>query len=194
MRSLLLVVLVAVACLACASAPPPPTAGEEVCVLDTSLGTMVIRFLAAGAPQTTAAVKALVRDGFFDGTTFYRVVSGHVIQAGDGGENGRPTVPGEFGAYPHVKGAVGLARGEDPDSGSTEIYICHAARPHLDGQYAVFGLLVAGYDVLDRIAAVEVEEEWVGDDRKVAFHHPTTPVVIERARLERRVLPPLGAP
>jgi len=108
-----------------------------------------------------------------------------VIQAGDGGENGRPTVKGEFGAHPHVVGAVGLARSEAPDSGSTEIYICHAPRPHLDGRYAVFGLLVDGFDVLERIAGVEVEEQWMGE---VAFHKPKVPVVIERAYLELRQL------
>lgn len=176
--------------LACTSSSPPP-AGEEVCVLETTLGTMVFRFFDEETPHTTAAFKALVRDGFYDGTEFYRVVAGHVIQAGDGGENDRPTVPGEFGAHPHVVGAVGLARDVDPDSGSTEFYICHAPRPHLDGRYAVFGLLVEGFDVLERIGAVAVDEEWLGEEKNIAFHHPKVPVVIERATLERRALDPV---
>jgi cyclophilin family peptidyl-prolyl cis-trans isomerase len=159
---------------------------QEVAVLETNLGLMTFRFFDAEAPLTTANFKALVREGFYNGLEFYRVVKGHVIQAGDGGDNGRPTVKGEFGAHPHVTGAVGLARDSDPDSGSTEIYICHEPRPHLDGRYAVFGLLVEGFDVLETIATVPVEERWDGE---VAFHKPVSPVVIERAYLERRQLP-----
>jgi cyclophilin family peptidyl-prolyl cis-trans isomerase len=106
-----------------------------------------------------------------------------VIQAGDGGENDQPTVPLEAGAYPHVEGAVGLARDVDPDSGSTELYVCLADRPHLDGKYAVFGRVADGLDVLRRIGAVEVEERWVGDEGQIAFHEPVEPVIIRRARL-----------
>ena len=156
---------------------------QEVCVLETSMGTMVLRLFDEEAPETTANFKKLVREGFYDGEPFYRVVAGHVIQAGDGGENDKPTVKGEFGAHPHVTGAVGLARDANPDSGSTEFYICHAPRPHLDDRYAVFGLVIEGLDVLEAIGNVEVEEHWEGE---VAFHRPTTPVVIEHAYLERR--------
>ena len=165
------------------AAPATEPEGEEIAVLETSMGTMKLRFFADEAPLTTANFKALVSEGFYDGLPFYRVVEGHVIQAGDGGENGRPSVKGEFGAHPHVTGAVGLARDADPDSGSTEIYICHAPRPHLDGRYAIFGLLVEGFEVLEAIGNVEVEERWEGE---VAFHKPVEPVIIERAYLERR--------
>ncbi len=155
-------------------------------MLETTLGTMVFRFFADAAPATVRNFKRLVRAGFYDGLPFYRVVAGHVIQAGDGGESDQPTVKGEFGAHPHVTGAVGLARAEDPDSGSTEIYICHAPRPHLDGRYAIFGLLTEGFDVLEAIGNVEVEERWEGE---VAFHEPKTPVLIKRATLEHRASP-----
>ena len=107
-----------------------------------------------------------------------------LLTLADGGENDHPKVKGEFGAHPHVTGAVGLARDEDPDSGSTEIYLCLAPRPHLDGRYAVFGQLDDGFEVLRAIGAVEVEEKWVGDDGQVAFHQPRTPVLIERAWIE----------
>lgn len=163
--------------------PEPTAAEEEVGVVETGFGTMVFRLFEDEAPLTTRNFKELVREGFYDGKPFYRVVAGHVIQAGDGGDNGRPTVRGEFGAHPHVVGALGLARDQDPDSGSTEIYVCLAPRPHLDGRYAVFGLLIEGFDVLEKIGAVEVEEKWEGE---VAFHRPKTPVLIERAFLERR--------
>ena len=185
-----------VALAACAEAPTPEAAapsadtaqpaGREVAVLETNRGTMAFRLFETEAPLTTANFKRLVGEGFYDGLEFYRVVEGHVIQAGDGGENDQPTVKGEFGAHPHVTGAVGLARDADPDSGSTEIYICHAPRPHLDGRYAVFGLLVEGFDVLDEIGKVAVEERWEGE---IAFHEPVEPVIIRRAFLERRPVP-----
>ncbi len=176
------------ACLGTDVVTQEPAAGEqeEVCVLETSMGTMTFRLFEDSAPASVRNFKKLVREGFYDGLPFYRVVAGHVIQAGDGGESDRPTVKGEFGAHPHVTGALGLARGEDPDSGSTEIYVCHAPRPHLDGRYAVFGLLISGFEVLDEIGKVEVEEQWEGE---VAFHKPGKPVTIERATLERRALP-----
>ncbi len=157
--------------------------GDEVCVLETSLGTMTFGFFEAEAPKTVAQIKRLVREGFYDGMPFYRIVAGHVIQGGDGGENREPTVPGEFGAHPHVAGVVGLARDANPNSGNTEIYICLAPRPHLDGKYATFGKLIQGMDVLEKIGAVEVIEQW---DGPVAFHKPKTPVIIKRAFLKQR--------
>lgn len=170
---------------------PLSIAAEPVAVLATNHGEIVIRFV-DGAPQTAAQFQRLVEEGFYEGTTFYRVVDGHVVQAGDGGENEQPTVPAEFGAYPHVTGAVGLARAEDPDSGSTEFYICVAPRPHLDGRYAVFGLVVDGHETVLSIARTEVEERFVGEEGSVAFHRPVREVVIERAWIEDRDLPSLA--
>lgn len=167
-------------------------AAEDVAVIETNHGTMAFRFLPDGAPKTVEHIKALVRGGFFDGKEFYRVVAGHVIQGGDGFDTeGGKTVVGEFGAYPHVTGAVGLARDEDPNSGSTEIYICHAPRPHLDGNYAIFGLLVEGFDVLEAIGNTPVDERWEGP---VAIHRPKSKVVMERVYLEQRVLPAVPKP
>ena len=163
---------------------------EPVAVLSTNHGEMVIRFV-PGAKLTAAQFRRLVADGFYDGLPFYRVVAGHVIQAGDGGENDEPTVPAEFSAWPHVSGAVGLARGDDPDSGSTEFYICVAPRPHLDGRYAVFGLIDDGFETVHSIARTEVTERFVGEASNVAFHEPIDAVVIERAWIEERDLPPL---
>jgi len=183
------ILIAALACLA--AALPAWAAGademgvDDVVVLETSLGTMTIRLFPNEAPRTVENFKRLVQEGFYDGLPFYRVVAGHVIQAGDGGENDQPTVPLEAGGHPHVEGAVGLARDVDPDSGSTEIYICLADRPHLDGKYAVFGQLADGYDVLRRIGAVEVTEQWVGDEGNIAFHEPKEPLVIRRAWLRQ---------
>ena len=207
-RSLaLLPILLMLACAAPDPGPPPPPLAssndetsadaeleggdegvpeEEVAVLETSLGLMTFRFFDEDAPRTVAQVKRLITDGFYDGIEIYRVVQGHVIQFGDGGENRRPTIPGEFGGPPHTVGMVGLARDADPDSGKTELYICLAARPHLDGSYATFGKLIQGYDTLAKIGAVPVDERF---DGPVAMHRPKEPVIIEKAYLLHRPVP-----
>lgn len=161
----------------------------EVCVIKTSLGAMTFSFYGDDAPRTTAQFKALVGKGFYDGKEFYRVVRGHVIQAG-GGE--APALPPEFNLRPHVFGTLGLGRTGDEASGDSEFYVCVAARPYLDGRYTVFGRLVEGEEVLERIAAVPVKEIWEGEDRGMAMHEPVTPVVIEKAWLEKRPAAPAG--
>lgn len=166
--------------------PPPagaPASGEgrEVCVMETSLGTMTFELFEADAPKTVAQFKSLVRKSFYDGKDFYRVVRGHVIQAGDGGA---PPLPPEFNTRPHLLGTLGLGRVGDEWSGDSEIYVCVAPRPHLDGRYTVFGQIVEGLDVLERIAAVPVKEIWEGQDRKMAMHKPLEPVVIRRAQIK----------
>lgn len=160
---------------------PPPT---EVAVLETSLGTMVFQLFEKDAPKTVAYFKTLVKEGFYDGRPFYRVVAGHVIQTGDGGESGRPTVPDEFNSNLHVAGALGLAHDKEPNTGSTEIYVCLAPRPHLDGRFTVFGQIIEGMDVLAKIGAVPVNEKFL--EGGVAFHEPKEPVLIRKARLETR--------
>jgi cyclophilin family peptidyl-prolyl cis-trans isomerase len=151
--------------------------------MKTSLGTMVFKFFESDAPKTTTQFKKLAASGFYDGKDFYRVVKGHVIQAGDGGA---PTLPPEFNKNPHLFGTLGLGRTGDENSGDSEIYICVAPRPHLDGKYTVFGQLIEGADVLKRIAEVPVEEVWTGPDKKMAMHKPLKPVVIESVRIETR--------
>jgi len=154
--------------------------GGEVAVLETNMGTMTFELFAGDAPKTVAQFKSLARQGFYDGKDFYRVVRGHVIQAGDGGA---PPLPPEFNTRPHLFGTLGLGRIGDEWSGDSEIYVCVAPRPHLDGRYTVFGELVEGQDVLERIAAVPVKEIWEG---KMAMHKPLTPVVILKASIRER--------
>ena len=162
---------------ALAQAAAPPRSGST-CVLETNLGTMAFELFEADAPKTVAQFKHLVRRGFYDGKDFYRVVRGHVIQAGDGGA---PPLPPEFNTRPHLFGTLGLGRVGDEWSGDSEIYVCVAPRPHLDGRYTVFGQLIEGRDILERIAAVPVEERWEG---KMAMHKPLQPVVILKARIK----------
>lgn len=187
-KPLSLFILLALFVLPLAAQAPPPEAApatEEVFVLETSLGTMVFQLFEKDAPRTVENFRKLVREGFYDGRPFYRVVQGHVIQTGDGGESGRPTVPDEFNANKHVAGALGLAHDKEPNTGSTEIYVCLAPRPHLDGRFTVFGQIVEGMDVLQKIGAVPVNEKFL--EGGVAFHEPKEPVLIRKARLERRV-------
>lgn len=170
-------------------APAAAPAREEVCVLETNMGTMVFRFFEEDAPLTSAHFKKLVREGFYNDKPFYRVVKGHVIQGGDGEGNVGPKVQGELKSsdkHRHVKGAVGLARDKEPDTGSTEFYICLEPRPHLDGKYAIFGQLIEGMDVLEKIGNVEVNPLYV---KKVAFHEPKQPVIIRKATIEVREVP-----
>jgi cyclophilin family peptidyl-prolyl cis-trans isomerase/catechol 2,3-dioxygenase-like lactoylglutathione lyase family enzyme len=155
---------------------------QEVCVLETSMGTMVFEFFEADAPKTAAQIKDLVRKGYYDGKDFYRIVRGHVIQTGGGDA---PKLPPEFNARPHIFGTVGLGRTEDEWSGDSEFYVCIAARPYLDGRYTVFGRLIEGFEVLEKIAAVPIEEKWEGPGR-MAMHKPVEPVVIRKARIEAR--------
>lgn len=157
-----------------------PPGNREFCVLETNLGRLAFELFDEDAPKTVAQFKSLVEKGFYDGKDFYRVVRGHVIQAGDGGA---PPLPPEFNTRPHLFGTLGLGRIGDEWSGDSEIYVCVAPRPHLDGRYAVFGQLIEGQGVLERIAAVPVKEIWEG---KMAMHKPLTPVVIIRASIKRR--------
>jgi cyclophilin family peptidyl-prolyl cis-trans isomerase/catechol 2,3-dioxygenase-like lactoylglutathione lyase family enzyme len=143
---------------------------------------MAFELFEADAPKTAAQFKSLVRKGFYDGKDFYRVVRGHVIQTGGGDA---PKLPPEFNARPHVFGTLGLGRTGDEWSGDSEFYVCVAARPYLDGKYTVFGRLVEGAAVLEKIAVVPVEEKWEGPAR-MAMHKPVDPVVIRRARIESR--------
>jgi cyclophilin family peptidyl-prolyl cis-trans isomerase len=167
-----------------AQCEPDSLASLDICTLETNQGIITFRFFEEAAPQTVKKFKGLVNDGFYDSLTFYRVVKGHVIQAGDGGLSEIPTVIAEFNKHPHVTGTVGLARSEDPNSGSTEFYICLEPRPHLNEKYTVFGQLVDGYDVLEIIGNIEIIEQFVGEEQKIAFHTPIEPVVILKATIE----------
>ncbi|WP_115719592.1 peptidylprolyl isomerase [Gallaecimonas mangrovi] len=151
--------------------------------ISTDKGSMTFQLFDDVAPKTVAHFQKLANSGWYNGKTFYRVVKGHVIQAGSGDDNDpvtkNDTVPAEFSSKPHLKGTLGLARDEDPNSGSTEFYICDAVRSHLDGHYTVFGQLTQGEETLDAIANSQVKEEWLTyGDKKVAFHHPKVPIHI----------------
>ena len=119
------------------------------------------------APQTVENFKKLVQQGFYNGLIFHRVIRGFMIQGGDpeGTGMGGPgyTIKGEFLAngvpndLRHTRGVISMARASDPNSAGSQFFIMHADAPHLDGQYAAFGRVVEGMDVVDEIAAAPVD-------------------------------------
>jgi len=136
------------------------------------------------APETVANFEKLVNSGFYNGLTFHRVIRGVMIQGGcpDGTGTGGPgwTIKGEFLAngfanpLKHTKGVISMARTAAPNSAGSQFFIMHEDAPHLDGQYAAFGKVVEGLDVVDRIAMV----------RTNPWDKPLQPVVMESVVIE----------
>ena len=117
------------------------------------------------APITVENFLDLVKKGFYNGLTFHRIISGFMIQGGDPDGNGMGgpgySIKGEFKSngvdnpLKHEKGVISMARSMDPNSAGSQFFIMHEAAPHLDGQYAEFGKVIEGLDVVDEIASVE---------------------------------------
>ena len=117
------------------------------------------------APITVENFLDLVKKGFYNGLTFHRIISGFMIQGGDPDGNGMGgpgySIKGEFKSngvdnpLKHEKGVISRARSMDPNSAGSQFFIMHEAAPHLDGQYAAFGKVIEGLDVVDEIASVE---------------------------------------
>ncbi len=138
--------------------------GEDVGVIETTLGKIVIRFYDQDAPKTVANFKKLARQGFYDGTTFHRVIPGFMIQGGDPNSKdpdksrhgmGGPgyTIKAEFNEKPHKRGALSMARSAHPDSAGSQFFICVADANFLDRQYTVFGEVVTGIEAVDAIVS-----------------------------------------
>lgn len=126
-------------------------------------GTVVLEMDADKAPVTVTNFVSLARAGFYDGLTFHRIISGFMIQGGDPQGNGtggaEQKIKGEFAAngvendQPHVRGAVSMARSGDMNSASSQFFIVHEDSTFLDGQYACFGYVTEGMEVVDAICA-----------------------------------------
>ncbi|HKJ84085.1 MAG TPA: peptidylprolyl isomerase [Mariprofundaceae bacterium] len=129
-------------------------AGSRVRI-ETDEGELLIELFADTAPDTVANFKALIDQGYYDGLSFHRVIPGFVAQAGcpRGDGTGGPgyNVKAEFNDRKHERGTVAMARAADPDSAGSQFYICLASHPHLDGQYTVFGQVIEGDELLDKI-------------------------------------------
>lgn len=129
---------------------------ENIIYMELKCGRVVIQMRPDLAPQTVAQIKTLTRQGFYDGLTFHRVISGFMAQTGDPlgtgyGRSEMPNVPAEFSNEPFVRGAVGMARGTDPNSGNSQFFIMFTRYPTLDGQYTLWGEVTEGMDCIDQI-------------------------------------------
>lgn len=163
---------------------------NEVAVIKTNEGEMVVQFWTDAAPNTIENFKKLARQGLYDGTIFHRIVKGFMIQGGDpnskdpGKESaygqGGPgyEIKAEFNNHSHDRGVISMARGPDPDSAGSQFFICLAPVRRLDGQYTTFGKLIKGDDVLDKIGNTPVERNAQGEMSK-----PTKRVVIESVKI-----------
>lgn len=158
---------------------------ENVLYLDLSNGGRVaIRLMPQWAPHHVERVKTLVRRGFYDGIIFHRVIEGFMAQTGDptgtgAGGSDLPDLKAEFNSMPHVRGTVSAARTNDPDTANSQFFIVFYPRFALDRKYTVFGRVIAGMDVVDRIERGEP---------------PENPTKIVHASLAQDNAPPPTAP
>lgn len=147
-------------------------------------GVITLELSPESAPKTAANFEKLAREGFYDGLIFHRVISGFMIQGGDpqgtgmggSGEN----IKGEFSAngvpnpISHKRGVISMARAQNPNSASSQFFIMHADGEFLDGQYAAFGHVTSGMEVVDAITSVKTDPR----------DKPLTPQVIKRITVE----------
>ena len=169
---------------------PTMNASNEVAVIKTSEGDMVVQFWNDAAPNTIENFKKLARSGFYDGTIFHRIVKGFMIQGGDPnskdpakenkyGEGGPGyKIKAEFNDHSHERGVISMAREPNPDSAGSQFFICLAPVTRLDHQYTTFGKLSKGNDVLDKIGETPVTRNSAGEMSK-----PTKRIVIEGIKI-----------
>ena len=141
-----------------------PKNGEEVAVITTKFGKMVLKFRADKAPKHVANFKSLAKKGFYDKTIFHRVIPGFMIQGGDPNTKGSDTskygqggpstsVKAEFNNLDHLRGVLSMARSQDPDSAGSQFFICVDHAASLNYKYTAFGEVVKGIEVADKIVS-----------------------------------------
>lgn len=152
------------------------------------IGVMTAELYPEKAPKTVENFLSLVKSGFYGGLIFHRVIAGFMIQGGgyteDFTDKETDSIKGEFRAngfmdndLKHKRGVLSMARTSDPDSASSQFFVMHADAPHLDGQYAGFGMVTDGFDVLDTIASAKTGRYGYFSDV------PRTPVVIDKMEI-----------
>src|SRR5438552_5831070 len=163
---------------------------NEVAVIKTNEGEMVVEFWTDAAPKTIENFKKLGRQGCYDGTIFHRIVKGFMIQGGDPnskdpakensyGEGGPGyNIKAEFNDHGHERGVISMARGPDPDSAGSQFFLWLAPVRRLDQQYTTFGKLIKGGDGLEKIGDTQVARNSMGEPSK-----PTKRIVIECVKI-----------
>ena len=160
----------------------------KIKIVVKDFGTMTAELYPDKAPKTVENFLGLVKSGFYTGLIFHRVISGFMIQGGgynEGfGETDAAAIKGEFAAngFPqndlkHTRGVLSMARTNNPNSASSQFFIMHQNAPYLDRQYAGFGAVIEGIEVVDKIAAVPTGRMGWFDDV------PRVPVVIEKMEI-----------
>ena len=156
----ILAVVVALVCAAPALAQVKLPAGldpQNTILLDTKYGRVIIKLRNDVAPHHAARIKQLARDGFYNNVPFHRVIPGFMAQTGDGqygngtGGSKYPDLKAEFSNVPFVRGVVGMARTDNPNSANSQFFIMFAESSHLNGKYTVVGQVVSGMDAIDKI-------------------------------------------
>ena len=131
-------------------------ADENTVIIETDKGKVVMQLRPDLAPQHAERIKVLAKEGFYDGVPFHRVIAGFMAQTGDPtgtgtGSSKLPDLPAEFSNAEFARGAVGMARSQDPNSANSQFFIMLDAAPQLNGQYTVIGEVTEGMDVIDQI-------------------------------------------
>ncbi len=151
---------------------------NEVAVIKTAYGDMVLEFWPDVAPKTVENFKKLAKKGFYDGTAFHRIVKGFMIQGGDpltkdasaearwGTGDPGYKIDAEFNEKPHVRGVISMARSSDPNSAGSQFFICLGDAAFLNRQYTAFGKLIKGDDVLGKLGDVETTRSGGGEQSK----------------------------
>lgn len=165
-----------------------PLKGEEVAVLETDAGRIVLRFFKDKAPKHVANFKKLANSKFYDKTYFHRTIPGFMIQGGDPNtKNSNPSddgqggpswsVKAEFNDVKHVPGILSMARSNDPNSAGSQFFIMHGKADFLDGKYTAFGQVVSGLDVVNKIVKAPTVQDGQENSR------PVKPIHIKTARI-----------
>jgi peptidyl-prolyl cis-trans isomerase B (cyclophilin B) len=171
---------------------PVSNTTNEVAVIKTVAGEMVIEFWPDVAPKTVENFKTLAKKGFYDGTAFHRIIKGFMVQGGDpltkdetqqnrwGTGDPGYKIKAEFNERSHKRGVISMARSQDPDSAGSQFFICHGDPSFLDRQYTAFGKLIKGDDVLEKLATCETGRQ----DRPVKRQGVESVKFVDRATLK----------
>lgn len=171
----------------------PTVSTNDVAVIKTSLGEMVLEFWPDVAPKTVENFKTLAGKGFYDGTCFHRVLKDFMIQGGDpltkddskasrwGTGDPGYKIKAEFNERSHTRGVISMARAQDPDSAGSQFFIVHGKASSLDHQYTAFGKLIKGDDVLEKIATTPCASGGGGE-----VSRPVTKVTVESIKIVDR--------
>ena len=156
----LIIIILGIMCVIMVKPTKKATASSSKFItIETSKGKVVVETLPKIAPNHVKRIKELVKQGFYDGIIFHRVIEGFMAQTGDPDGNGTggsgKNLKAEFSDYEYKYGTVGMARSMNPDSGDSQFFICFNGCGHLTGQYTVWGQVVSGMEAVERLAVGE---------------------------------------